>query len=93
MSQRQMDVLFINADSAALAYQALAKDYSAIEPPTWSLLLAQSCRAKGFGVGILDSTAEGLTHEQTVQRIKEANPRHGLLSSSTGKIPIPARPT
>jgi anaerobic magnesium-protoporphyrin IX monomethyl ester cyclase len=75
MTQRQLDVLFINADSAAQAYQALAKDYSAIEPPTWSLLLAQSCRARGFGVGILDSTAEGLTHEQSVLRIKEANPR------------------
>ncbi len=75
MTERQLDVLFVNADSAAQAYQDLAKDYSAIEPPTWSLLLAQSCRAKGYGVGILDCTAEGLTHEQAVRRIHEANPR------------------
>ena len=72
---RPLDVLFVNADSAAAAYQALAKDFSAIEPPTWSLLLAQSCRAKGFGVAVLDATAEGLTHQQAVSRIGELKPR------------------
>ena len=72
---QSLDVLFINADSSSLAYQDLAKLYAAIEPPTWSLLLAQSCRSKGFGVAILDATAEGLTHEQTVSRIGEMKPR------------------
>ena len=72
---RPLDALFINADSSAAAYQDLAKDFAAIEPPTWSLLLAQSCRAKGFGVGILDATAERLSHEQAVRRIGEAQPR------------------
>lgn len=70
-----LDVLFVNADSSAAAYQELAKEYSAIEPPTWSLLLAQACRSKGFGVAILDATAERLTHEQAVKRIGEAKPR------------------
>lgn len=69
------DILFINADSSSLAYQDLAKLYSAIEPPTWSLLLAQSCRSKGFAVAILDATAEGLTHEEAVIRIAEIKPR------------------
>jgi radical SAM superfamily enzyme YgiQ (UPF0313 family) len=72
---RPLDVLFVNADSAAAAYQDLAKDYAAVEPPTWSLLLAQSCRAKGFGVAILDATAERLSHEQVVGRIGEMKPR------------------
>ena len=72
---RLLDVVFINADSSAAAYQALAKDFAAIEPPTWSLLLAQSCRSKGFGVAILDATAEHLTHEEAVRRVGEANPR------------------
>jgi radical SAM superfamily enzyme YgiQ (UPF0313 family) len=72
---RQLDVLFVNADSAAQAYQDLSKVYSAIEPPTWALLLAQSCRSKGFGVAILDCTAERLTREQAVKRIAEINPR------------------
>lgn len=72
---RPLDVLFVNADAAAKVYQDLSKDYSAIEPPTWSLLLAQSCRAKGFGAGILDANAERMTDEQTVSRIGEIRPR------------------
>jgi anaerobic magnesium-protoporphyrin IX monomethyl ester cyclase len=72
---RPPDVMFVNADSSAAAYQDLAKDFAAIEPPTWSLLLAQSLRSKGFGVGIIDSTAERLTHEETVKRIADAKPR------------------
>lgn len=70
-----MDVLFINPDSSSKAYQDLAKVYSAIEPPTWSLLLAESCRSKGFGVSILDCDAERLTLQQSVDRVKEINPK------------------
>ncbi len=72
---RQLDVLFVNADSSAKAYQDLSKDFSAIEPPTWCLLLAQSCRSKGYGVAILDCGAERLGEEESVKRIGEANPR------------------
>jgi len=70
-----LDVLFVEPDSSAEAYQDLSKTYSAIETPTWSLLLAQSCRAKGFGVAILDCNAERLTDEQAIQRIRDAHPR------------------
>jgi anaerobic magnesium-protoporphyrin IX monomethyl ester cyclase len=75
MSNRQLDILFVNADSSAKAYQELSKDFSAIEPPTWALLLAQSCRAKNFGVAILDCGAERLDDAESVKRIVEANPR------------------
>ena len=74
-TERQLDVLFVEADSSRSSYQALSKRFSAIETPTWSLLLAQSCRAKGFGVAILDCNAERLDDETAVQRIREANPR------------------
>src|SRR6476659_3396437 len=70
-----LDVLFISPDSSASAYQDLSKDFSAIEPPTWALLLAQSCRAKRFGVGILDCGAERLSESQAAARIAEVNPR------------------
>lgn len=73
--ERPLDVLFVNPDSSAKAYQGLAQVYSAVEPPTWSLLLAESCRAQGFGVAILDCDAEKLTLEQAVRRIGEAAPR------------------
>ena len=68
-------MLFVNADSSLQAYQGLAKTYSAIEPPTWALLLAQSCRAKDFGVAILDCDAEKLPLFEAVDRIQSVNPR------------------
>lgn len=74
-SERRLDVLFVQPDSSAQAYQGLAVTYSAIEPPTWALLLAQSCRAKGFGCAILDCDAERLTLEQSVARVRDLQPR------------------
>ena len=74
-SERPLDVLFVNPDSSAQAYQGLAATYSAIEPPTWALLLAQSCRAKGFGAAIMDCDAEKLSLEAAVARVRELNPR------------------
>ena len=52
--ERRLDLMIVEADSTDRVYQKQSKDFSAIETPTWSLLLAQSCRAKGFGVAILD---------------------------------------
>ena len=70
-----IDILFITPNSSKKVYQDLSKDYSAIEPPTWSLLLAQSCRAKNYKVNILDSNAERLDDEESFNRIKNLNPR------------------
>jgi anaerobic magnesium-protoporphyrin IX monomethyl ester cyclase len=72
---RPLDVIFIEADSAGVAYQDLSKVFAAIETPTWSLLLAQSCRAKGYGVAILDQTAERISDEVAIERIKDLKPR------------------
>jgi radical SAM superfamily enzyme YgiQ (UPF0313 family) len=72
---RRLDILFVEPDSSLEAYQSLSKTYSAIETPTWSLLLAESCRRKGFGVAILDCKAERLTDTQAIQKIQEAKPR------------------
>jgi anaerobic magnesium-protoporphyrin IX monomethyl ester cyclase len=70
-----MDALFVTFSSSSKAYQDLAKTYAAIEPPTWSLLLAESCRGKGFGVGILDCDAEGISVEVAVKRVQESKAR------------------
>lgn len=74
-NKKKLDVLFVNSSSSVQAYQDLASTYSAIEPPTWALLLAQSCRAKQFGVAILDCDAERLTLQESVNRIADADPR------------------
>ena len=72
---RKLDVLFVAPNSSLQAYQGLAETYAAIEPPTWALLLAQSCRAKGFGVAILDCDAERLPLQSAIDRIGEVNAR------------------
>ena len=69
-----MDVLFINPNSSAKAYQDLALTYSAIEPPTLAVLLAQACRSKGFEVAILDCDAERLSLDTSLDRIEEIKP-------------------
>ena len=70
-----MDVLFITPNSAKKVYQDLSNKLSAIETPTWSLLLAESCRSKGGNVAIMDCLAENLSHEDAYQRIKNLNPK------------------
>jgi radical SAM superfamily enzyme YgiQ (UPF0313 family) len=72
---RQLDVLFVHPGAAHIIYQELSQTLSAIETPTWSLLLAESCRAKGFGVALLDCDAERLDYAQSVRRILDLNPR------------------
>ncbi|MDP2599825.1 MAG: radical SAM protein [Deltaproteobacteria bacterium] len=72
---KQLDVLFISPGNHDEIYQSLADTYSTIETPTWSLLLAQSCRSVGYKVAMLDACAERLTLEEAVQRVSEANPR------------------
>ncbi len=69
------DILFISPNNARNIYQNLSTKYSAIEPPTWALLLAESCRSKNFSVSILDCLAENLTAEESYERIVKINPR------------------
>ena len=69
------DVCFLIASSSKKSYQKLSKTYSAIEPPTWALLLAQSCRAVNFNVSIVDANAENLSDDEILNKLKEINPR------------------
>tara|TARA_Y100000593_G_C4313662_1_gene339665 strand:- start:1174 stop:2706 length:1533 start_codon:yes stop_codon:yes gene_type:complete len=70
-----MDVLFINPGSSKDVYQSLSDDYAGIGTPYWALLLSQSCRSQGYDVEILDILAERLSIEESIERIKHANPR------------------
>jgi radical SAM superfamily enzyme YgiQ (UPF0313 family) len=66
-----LDLLIINPGNADGVYQSLSDKYSAIEPPTWALLLAESVRSNGKIVAILDANAERLTIDETVERVKQ----------------------
>jgi anaerobic magnesium-protoporphyrin IX monomethyl ester cyclase len=69
------DVLFINPGNAQAIYQGLASTVAAIEPPTWALLLAESCRSQGNSVAILDANAERLSIPDQVMRVRDLSPR------------------
>jgi radical SAM superfamily enzyme YgiQ (UPF0313 family) len=70
-----LDTLFITSNNSNGIYQELSNKYSAIETPTWSLLLAQSCRSQNYKVAILDCLAENLSDENAYLRIKKLNPK------------------
>ncbi len=73
-NQYDIDVVFINP-SVGNNYQSLKNNYTSIEPPTWSLLLAQSMRNFGFKVSIIDANAENLNDKDVLKRILKLNPR------------------
>ena len=70
----RLDLLLVNAPSREGVYQNLSP-YTAIEPPVWAGLIARYCLNRGFNVHILDAEAEGLTVEQTAERIISLQPR------------------
>ena len=70
-----LDCLFLVTKSSKKTYQKLSRTYSAIEPPTWALLLAESTRSVGFKVDILDANAENLSVEEILKRIKDNSPK------------------
>ena len=62
-----LDVVLINPGNSKKIYQDLSKDFSAIETPTWALLLAQSMRQYGFKPSIFDVNAERLSTNDAVK--------------------------
>jgi len=70
-----IDVCFVIPSSAKKAYQKLSDVYSAIEPPTWALILAQSLKVKKYTSVILDFDADRKTLDESVQLISETKAR------------------
>ena len=72
---QKLDCCFLVCGNSKKTYQELSKTYSAIEPPTWALLLAESTRAVGFNINIIDANAENLSEEEIHIRIKKLSPK------------------
>ena len=70
-----LDVLFVIPNSAKKIYQDLSNHFSAIEPPTWALLLASSIRKNNFSCAILDCDALRLEEDNAVKEIKQLKSR------------------
>lgn len=54
-----LDVLFINPGNQKAIYQDLAREFTAVDPPVWALLLAEAIRRKGHSVQIHDMNISG----------------------------------
>ena len=71
----KIDCCFLIPNNSKKSYQKLSETYSAIEPPTWALLLSQSIRSAGFNPSIIDSNAENLNEDEILDRILQLSPR------------------
>jgi anaerobic magnesium-protoporphyrin IX monomethyl ester cyclase len=70
-----IDVVFVAPGNNNVIYQDLSKRYTTVEPPTWALLLAESCRSRKLTPAIIDINAEGLNDNQVLERINTLDPR------------------
>ena len=70
-----IDCVFVIPSNSKKSYQKLSETYSAIEPPTWALLLAQSIRSVNLNPKILDAAAENLTIEEIFKKIQSMSPK------------------
>ena len=75
MASQSSDIVFVAPGNPQAIYQQLAGGHAAVEPPLWAGLLAQAVRRRGYGVGLVDQSAEGLTAEQVAARAAGQKPR------------------
>lgn len=68
------DLLLINPGNRMQIYQHLGSELSAIEPPIWIGLIATFMRNYGFRVAVLDTNAEGVSPEETANRVSDMKP-------------------
>lgn len=70
-----IDILFVHPNASKKIYQGLANTHSAIEPPIWAAMLANSVRVAGHSTWILDTEVEQLDYEEAVNKIGSFNAR------------------
>ena len=70
-----LDVLFIHPNSAKKIYQDLSKNNSAIEPPIWCAMLANSVRNTGSNVQIIDAEVMQLNYEEVADTAINLKPK------------------
>ena len=70
-----LDILFIHPNSAKRIYQDLAKNNSAIEPPIWCAMLANSVRSSGSNVHIIDAEVLHLDYNQVAEEAINLKPK------------------
>lgn len=91
----KIDVLLINPNNKKQVYGNLNADFSAIEPPLWTALLAAFVRERGLSVTIIDAVAENLDPEETIRKAINIDPLVvgiGVLGSNPSAASTPNMP-
>lgn len=68
-----LDLLIVNPNNR------IVSPFAAVEPPLWAGLIASHYKEQGQRVSILDAEVANLTTEQTVEAIRNTNPRMVLI--------------
>jgi radical SAM superfamily enzyme YgiQ (UPF0313 family) len=68
--KRKLDTILINPSALKLIYQDLSNEYSAIEPPIWTGLLANNLRKNGFNIDIIDCEGSNISLPMTIDLLK-----------------------
>lgn len=69
-----IDVAFVHPGAQQALFGPLT-NFTAIEPPTWTRMLAGYCRDRGASTAIVDMEADEMTPEQVAELIEHLNPR------------------
>jgi len=67
--KKKTDVVLINPGDRQAVYQALGKDFSAIEPPSLLGLFANYLRKNGLEVAVIDALAWNLSPAQVAEQV------------------------
>ena len=68
------DILFIHPGNHKGNYQGLAREFTAIATPAWTLLLANYIRNKGYSTAIYDVNVNGWNENTAKEIIAQYNP-------------------
>ncbi|HOW97518.1 MAG TPA: radical SAM protein [Kiritimatiellia bacterium] len=88
------DILFIHPGNQKAIYQDLAREFTAVDPPIWALLLAGALRRKGLDVAIHDAHIQGWDADIARDALRRHEPRLAVIlvyghhpSASTQTMP------
>ncbi len=70
----KIDIVLVNPGNKRQIFQDLGKDLAAIEPPFWIAVIAAYLRNNGFEVRIVDANAEGISFQETAEKVNQLSP-------------------
>lgn len=71
---REYDVVLINPGNPSATYQHLSVEFSALEPPTFTALVARHLQLRELRVALIDIPSESDSIEEIAQRVADFNP-------------------